>query len=434
MLRDSTWLSVADSQMLDRRKFLTDWGVNLAGVALLGITGVALNAGMAQIYGAQVLGIFNQVYAIYIVGSQLATFGMQFSVLKYVAEFDQDEDAVARSMTAALVAVMCWAAATVAIFFTFFRYSPSQLFSREVAVGVFYMLPGLWCFALNKVLLSAFNGLQANKLYALYVGLRYLLMLLFFLGALLLKVPGEKLPIILSLSEGVLLFSIIPVYRRIFRGQHRLGDFAWLRRHIYFGAHSILGGLAVELNTRVDVLVLGVFTNDSTVGIYSFAALFVEGLMQLSVMARRLIDPMLTRLAVQQDVDGRTALLLKGRNLGALFMGSVTAAMTFTYPWYATWLAGAEIAEASWGVFSILAVGACVFATYATFGGIFSQSGLPMLQSRMNLAILAMNLGLNLVMVPPLGLLGAAIATSLSFMTGALYLKFLIWRHLSIKF
>ena len=420
--------------MLDRRKFLTDWGANLAGVALLGITGIALNSVIAQVYGAAVLGIFNQVYAIYILGSQIATFGIQFSVLKYVAEFDHDEDTVARCMSAALLAVAAFALATVALFFAFFRYSPMQPYSREVTVGVFYMLPGLWCFAINKVLLNAFNGRQANKLYALFVSLRYLLILLFFLGAVWTRVPGEALSTILSLSEATLLVAIGLVYPRFFRGRHSLSAFEWIPRHLHFGVRSLLGGLAVELNTRVDVLVLGIFTSDAAVGVYSFAAFFVEGLLQLPVIARRLVDPVLTRLAAQNDDQGRAALLVRGRNLGALFMTAIGTAMALTYPWYATWLGGGEIANTSWTIFAILLAGASVFAVYATFGGIFSQTGLPMTQTWLNLAILGTNLALNLVIVPIWGVLGAAIATALSFVVGTLYLRFLVSHYFAVRF
>ena len=420
--------------MLNRRKFLTDWSANLGSVGLLAVTGIALNSLIAKVYGAAVLGIFNQVYAIYIFGSQLATFGIQFSVLKYVAEFHDDEDAVAQSVAAALAAVAGCAALAVALFFVFFRYSPIQPYSPEVAVGVYYMLPGLWFFAINKTLLNAFNGRQANKLYASFVSLRYLFILLFFLGAVLLKFPGEQLTVVLSLSEAALLLSIGLAYRRIFPGQHSLGNLDWIRQHIHFGSRSLVGGLAVELNTRVDVLVLGIFTNDAAVGIYSFAAFFVEGLLQLSVIARRLVDPVLTRLATQNDVHGRASLLVKGRNLGALFMAAVGAGMAFSYPWYATWLGGGDIAIASWPIFSILAAGACIFAAYATFGGIFLQTGLPVVQSWLNLAVLGTNLALNVALVPLWGVLGAAIATSLSFMVGTLYLRFLVFRYLNVRF
>ena len=420
--------------MLNRRKFWTDWGANLASVGLLGVAGIVLNSVIAKVYGAAALGIFNQVYAIYILGSQLTTFGIQFSVLKYVAEFHDDEDSVAQSVAAAVAAVAACATLTAALFFAFFRYSTVQPYSPEVAVGVFYMLPGLWFFAINKTLLNALNGLQANKLYALFVSLRYLFILLFFLGAVMIKLTGEQLSVILSLSEAALLVSIGLVYRRSFPGRPRLGNFDWIGKHVHFGARSLLGGLAVELNTRVDVLILGIFTSDAAVGIYSFAAFFIEGLLQLSVIARRLIDPVLTRLATQNDFDRRADLLVKGRNLGALFMAATAAAMAFTYPWYAFWLGGSEIAVASWPIFSILAAGACVFAAYATFGGIFVQSGLPMIQTWLNVAILATNFALNLALVPLWGVLGAAIATSVSFVVGTQYLRFLVFRYLNVRF
>jgi O-antigen/teichoic acid export membrane protein len=337
-------------------------------------------------------------------------------------------------MVAALLSVALCSLLTIALLFALFAYSPIQPYSREVALGVFYMLPGLWCFAINKVLLNALNGRQHNKLYALFVSLRYLLVLLFFLGAVWYKIAAEKLPVILTLSEAALLLAIGLVYPRFFHGRHALPRVDWLWRHIHFGARSILGGIAVELNTRIDVLVLGIFATDAAVGIYSFAAFFIEGFLQLSMIARRLVDPMLTRLAVQNDVKGRAALLVRGRNLGAACMTGVTVTMAITYPWYAAWLGSADIAKASWVVFVILAVGACIFAVYAAFGGILSQSGLPMLQTWLNLAILGTNLALNLALVPIWDMLGAAIGTSLSFAAGTLYLRFLVLRYFNVRF
>jgi O-antigen/teichoic acid export membrane protein len=420
--------------MLNRRKFLTDWSANFASVGLLSVTGIVLNSVIATVYGAAVLGIFNQVLAIYVLGSQLATFGIHFSVLKHVAEFHDDENAVAKCVASSLAAVAACAAISVALFFAIFRYSPIQPFNREVVVGVFYMLPALWFFAINKTLLNALNGRQANKLYASFVSLRYLLVLIFFVGAVLLKLPGEQLSIVLSLSESALLLAIVPAYLKFFPSRSALISFEWIKKHFHFGSRSLLGGFAVELNTRVDVLLLGIFTSNVAVGSYSFAALFVEGMLQLPFIARRLIDPVLTRLMVENDLHGRADLLVRGRNFGGVFMAAVGASMAIAYPWYATWLGGREIAMASWPLFSILTAGACIFATYAMFGGIFLQTGLPAVQTWLNLVILATNLALNLLLVPVWGALGAAIATSLSLAAGTLYLRVLVFRFLNVRF
>jgi O-antigen/teichoic acid export membrane protein len=188
----------------------------------------------------------------------------------------------------------------------------------------------------------------------------------------------------------------------------------------------------VELNSRIDVLILGVFTNDAAVGAYSFAAFFVEGLMHVTVISRRLIDPILTRLA-HNDIDHLIALLRRGRNLGVVVSGLVGIVAVAAYPCFATIAGTRELAMQSWSTFAILMIGACVYAVYATFGGIFLQTGNPAVQTRFNITILSINIMLNFALVPSYGLLGAAVATGLSFLLGAIYFRFLLRRHLSIS-
>lgn len=420
--------------MINSRKFIVDWGANLFSLALLAITGIALNSLIVRFYGPDVLGVFNQVYAIYILGSQIATFGIQFSVLKYVAEFNEELDAVSLIVGAALLSVAACAILTIFPIFVFFRYSHIQPYSAGVADGVMYVLPGLWFFAVNKVLLNALNGRQANTIYAFFAGLRYLLIILFFLVAIMLRVSAEQLPAILSASEASLSIAMVFAYRKIFPGGPKPGNLDWVKRHLHFGVRSIFGGLAVELNTRVDVLILGIFTNDYDVGIYSFAAFFVEGLSQLSVITRRLIDPMLTKLTMPGNHEALMQLLIKGRNIGALGMAAGGAASITLYPWYATWFGGAAVASASWGIFAILTVGAGLFVVYGAFAGIFSQSGAPLKQTWLSVVILVTNLALNFALVPWWGIWGAAVATSLSFAIGTFYLRILVYRHLGIRF
>ena len=418
--------------MLDRRKFVKEWLANAASLGMLAVTGLLLNSMIAKLYGPAALGIFNQVYAIFVFASQIATFGVQFSVLRHIAGVDEGHPEASRILSAALLLVAACAAATALLLFVVFRLFGAAIYSPGVAEGVMLMLPGLWFFAINKVLLNALNGIQANTLYAAFVGLRYLLILVFLIAAIAAGMRGEQLAAILSASEGTLFLGLAAACVRRFPGMARNAGRDWIAPHRAFGLRSMPGGFAVELNSRVDVLILGLFTSDAVVGVYSFAAFFVEGLLQLTVISRRLVDPILTRLA--DDAGALVALLRRGRNLGALAAGVLTAVAVAAYPWYAT-LAGTDsLATESWPVFAVLAFGAGIFAVYATFGGIFVQTGRPMLQTRLNLAILLINVALNFVLVPAFGLIGAAVATSLSFIAGALYFRALVRRHFSVTF
>src|SRR5437867_13014839 len=85
-------------------KFSTDVLWNLGSLALLGASGVLINTITAHYQSPASLGVFNQAFAFYIVLSQLAVGGMQFSIVKYLSHTD-DRDLMATVVSSALVAI-----------------------------------------------------------------------------------------------------------------------------------------------------------------------------------------------------------------------------------------------------------------------------------------------------------------------------------------
>ena len=53
--------------------------------------------------------------------------------------------------------------------------------------------------------------------------------------------------------------------------------------------------MLIELNTRVDIIMIGIFMSDEKVGIYSFAALFAEGFYQLLIVLQNILNPIMAR-------------------------------------------------------------------------------------------------------------------------------------------
>jgi O-antigen/teichoic acid export membrane protein len=417
--------------MLERRKFIGDWITNMISLAALALSGLLINALIVKFYGVPVLGVFNQVLAIYILGSQIATCGVQFSVLTAIAQHADDCLRCREILGSALI--LCAGASLIVA--TTLALSADFLgrviFSPGVAIGTLAMAPGLWFLSINKVLLNALNGFQDNKTYALLTTLRYVLMSLSFVAAIAIGVEGNKLGGILSVTEAVLLLVIVATCRTRL-GRPKVSG-AWIRKHFHFGGRSILGGVAVELNTRIDVLVLGLFTTDADVGVYSFAAFFVEGVLHLPALSRRIVDPVLARLVAAGQKSELRALMVRGRNMAALLLGTTAAIAVAAYPVYARLLSTPTMAASSWPIFAILMSGGFVYSVYATFAGLFVQAGLPALQSSLNLMIVATNLALNLMLVPLAGTSGAAVATALSFILGTLYFRSLVGRYIGFS-
>lgn len=420
--------------MLERRQFLGDWTANFFSLGFLAVSGILINALIARYYGAAALGIFNQVFSIYVLGSQLATLGVQFSVLRHVAEDTHDRATIAEIVASALSIAAVSAFLSAILIGLVFVVFGGRIYSQTVANGVMVMLPGLWFFALNKVLLNALNGMRMNRLYAALTSLRYLLMAGAIMIAIAAGVRDFMLSIILPASEAVLSFALAAIFLRILPDAPFRPRESWIKRHFAFGLRSVPGGLAVGLNTRIDVLVLGLFTTDAAVGVYSFAAFFVEGLLQLPQLSRRIVDPLLARLSRPESRADLAAFVKKGRNLGAAGALAVTVLSIVAYPLVAALLTSPALASQSRDAFAILMMGAGVFGIYATFGGLLSQAGLPAAQSRLNLMILATNLVLNFALVPAYGIGGAAVATALSFVAGTVYFRMQVKRLLGIQF
>ena len=70
--------------------------------------------------------------------------------------------------------------------------------------------PGLFCFAVNKVLLGVVNGLRRMRAFAIYTSLRYVLIAV---GLVLARVVARSTPssspVIWTFTEGVLLLVLL---------------------------------------------------------------------------------------------------------------------------------------------------------------------------------------------------------------------------------
>jgi len=408
---------------IDKSAFALDSLLNLTSVFLLGVSGIVLNIVIARFYTPGDLGVFNQIYAIYIFFSQLSVAGVQVSVLKHVAQFAENSMECDRIITAALL--ICVVSASVFLLILVFSRSliGRILESEDVASGLVYILPGLWCFALNKVYLGILNGFEKMKSYALFSSMRALCMLCGLLGAVLIGLEGHKLCLVITVAECAVLVTIFFYTKRFFSFVVHRNCLDWIKIHSLFGVKSLSTGLIGELNTRVDILVLGIFTSDMVVGIYSLAAMVIEGALQLPFVLRRILDPMLTKLVYHVRVDEVKRLVHRGTSLTFFGMVFVFILLVAIFPFAVEKLTSNPQFSSSWLVFCILAAGAVVTSSYVPFSGLLVQGGYPGYQSLFILSVCLTNIALNFILIPFFGMYGAAVATTISYLFFVIYLK-----------
>ena len=138
------------------------------------------------------------------------------------------------------------------------------------------------------------------KEYAVFQTLRNIFIILFIVIMVIMKLPGQYLTLSFLMSE-FLLFIITVIYAIKSHYIKIEVDRDWVKEHFRYGFKIMPGNLVLELNARMDVMILGWFLSDAVVGVYYFALRFAEGFYQLLVVVRRNINPVIARNVSKKD-------------------------------------------------------------------------------------------------------------------------------------
>ena len=415
-----------------RDKFSRDLTWNIASLGIAGVFGVAINFLIGIAYGAGALGVFNQVFAAFLVCAQLSALGVHISVLTYGA--GEETLAGQRAIATAGFALTLVQALVMAVVFAALAGPTARLLaSPDVGTGMPLAAPGLVCFALNKVALGVLNARRRMRWYAVLQAGRIVVMGLVFGVFVLVEAPGSMLPAMLSISEGVVLVLALFAIRDQLGRTSRAELVRWAGQHWRFGIRGFLSGLFSEINARVDVFILGAFATDRVVGAYSLAALLAEGLYQLLIALRSNYAPIIVRLFVKGDHDELLRVIRKGRNLTYLVSVALAAVAVVGYMAFIPLVTADPLLQESWRYFAILLAGMVVSAGYAPFNQLLLWAARPGVHTILIASIVVPGAALNAALAPPLGATGAAIATAATYAWSVLALKLTVGRVLRLR-
>jgi O-antigen/teichoic acid export membrane protein len=407
-------LSELSASLSLRNRFNVEVAWNLASFGVLAISGVILNVVIVRAHGRDALGVFNQVWAFYVVFSQVAVLGVHFSALKHVSHHQGDRGTCAEIATAATVLVGLLGIAVGACAYGARGVAASLWESPGVGTGLALAAPGLVFFALNKVLLNVLNGLRYMRAYAAFQAARYVLIMGGVGAITLLRQPESYLAGSLTIAEFTL-FVLLALYVHFgvvpFSFSKRF--WSWLREHVRFGLRGFLSGALAGINTRVDVLMLGFVCSDTVVGVYSFAAMIAEGFSLIAISLRRVVDPILGMRFALNETEQISGYAVRIRRVFHPLMAVVALVAIVGYPLGLRLVVPAHGLGASWLVFAILMVGIWVNAGYRPFLGILLQGGRPGTHTILIVILVGSNAVLNAALIPLLEAYGAAIATGL---------------------
>lgn len=410
------------SNKITQGKLTKDIIWSIGSFAILALSGIIINLVITSSRDAASLGIFNLTYAVYIVASQIAVMGINFSVLRHTAYYEDDVTERGKLLfTGILLALSFGSILAIVLFYS----APflNQIFKNvSTDKTIQYAAFGLILFPINKVLFSYLNGMRHMRAFSILQATRYIAIMTWVSFISISKYEFSFSTYSFLIAEAItFLGAMVYIVNSNAAVKMRFAA-TWIYKHASFGYRSMLVGMFIEMNSRVDVLLLGVFLDAHSIGIYSFAAMLVDGLYHTLVMVRVNFNPLLVATVRDKNWKEGKKLLNLTKRYGFLLTTILALIVISIFVFLSTYIVPEKGLQAGFSSISILLLGLVLISAFIPFDNILMVTGHPVYQTIQNMTIITFNVIINILTVPLLGISGAAIATATSSILGMVVL------------
>jgi len=215
----------------------------------------------------------------------------------------------------------------------------------------------------------------------------------------------------------------------ISRGAPTDGFWDDVRSLVRFGSRTALDGLLGFFNYRIDSLVLIAFLGASGFGIYSVAVAGGEVLFMIS----RAVNTASAHDIGAFDLRSSAELTAKAIRMSTFVIAVAAAIAAVLGPLLIPIVYGPRFQPAGTPL-RILLLGVVIYASAGTFSAFFAfQRGRPLVMLYLNAAMIALQVGLSLWLVPSIGMSGAALASTATYLFAAVFMTWYFCRTTGLR-
>jgi O-antigen/teichoic acid export membrane protein len=223
----------------------------------------------------------------------------------------------------------------------------------------------------------------------------------------------EALAAYLVVEAAVAVWIFVAVARQT--GLRRYPERDELRQTLSFGLKAYVSRLSIKLQDRFDVFMIAFFLSDpEQVAFYAVAVTLTAQMKLLPEGVGRAIYPQVAGVPEPEAAALTARALRHSLALSSVSLVALAGLMPFAIPW----IYGAPYAN-SIAPFLLLLPGMTLFTLFRLTSNYFGGVGRQGANMRSQLIATAVNVALNLLLIPRIGIMGAALANVLSNATGA---------------
>jgi len=410
-------------------KFVRDVGWSFSAKIVFAICSILITVIVGNYAGASSLGIYVQVLTYYFLLTILCTFGVDSSILKHIAEIDDNRDK-GKLLIAAMIIVVINTSFLIFLIFFLFSFLNITIVNNEITRGLMIVAPSFFFKSINNIYYSYFNGLRKVKLLSIIQIIEKLSITLLTVFSLF---YGLDIYFVFKCIIANQIFIFILFTILIFKDLIIYFPGRFILKHLKFGYKSIVASAINQLTVQIDVLMLGYYLNNADVGIYSIASGMGLNILNFMLVFQQNFSPIVSKHLRNNEIEKLSEKILMLKKRLKIISIIITIVLVIAFPLYVNTLYHDTIYDGSIFVFYILLVGVVFRFNYTWAGSMLTMGGYLNDNLKCVIIMFFVNGLLNLILIPTFGVQGAAIATSISFISGILLLRYYIKKNINIE-
>ncbi|NJE26460.1 flippase [Thermococcus sp. MV5] len=416
------------------QKIARGTGIVFAGTMISMFFGFLSRAIIARYFTTSEYGVFNLALTVLSIALVIATLGFQNALPREVAFYKEKEPSRVRDLiSTALIIVVVNSLIWTAILFLE-AGSISQVFDEaRLAYALKIMAFALPFSALIGTMISISRGFGRVREQVYFQNILYpILWLIFVLSLTILNLPFASIFYVYLLAQSLKFFVLIfEVYRiKLFELKFSF-DLKLGKELVVFSLPLMFVGILNFLMTWTDTLMLGYYKSSEVVGLYSAASPLARLIPIFLNSAGILYAPIVTSLYAQGKIKemGKVyQILTKWIFLLTLPIFSVM----FLFPEATILFIFGEKYISAAPALQILALG-FMFHTFLGLNGLtLVVIGQPKLNMIGDTFAVVSNVVLNVLLIPKYGIVGAAVATAVSYFVANVFRSFWLYQKTKI--
>ncbi len=404
--------------------------IGLIGVTNLitSLSGIILLPILTKTLSIEDYGIWVQISVTIGLIPVIVTLGLPEAMVRFLAGAKK-KDEIRESFYTIVVIIMCTSLAASLLLFTFTDVIAAAIFNNNnyIAKIVFVIV---FVESLNSILLHYFRAFHQIKRYSIFTFIRTFLVLVL-ISYFVFSAQG-----IFGAVIGYLISSIILLVIQAFIIFDEIGikipKFLHAKEYLAFGLPIIPSFLSNWVVTSSDRYLIGILLGTASAGYYSPGYVFGSAITMLSTPLIFMLPTILSKYYDRGNEESVKIILKYSLKYFLFFAIPSVFGLSLLSKQLLTIFSTSDIASHGYMITPFVAVSYLLFGSYAVIAQILNLEKRTKISGAIWSMAAILNFGLNLVFIPRIGILGAAITTLIAFAFAFALITYYSFKYITV--